>query len=141
MRVGSLASARPAPIDRNNVTTVNVYGNRNSAPHAQISRFGQTIAAGKKGSLTGASVYIQRVTAAAAVGFPNFIVTMNTGGGNAALLIAQLRDNVVGTQVNQVYSGSATFTAGTYIAGFSEQNDTGGTVDLFGAAVIQEFDA
>jgi hypothetical protein len=141
VRVASLGVARPAPIDRNNTTTVNAYGARGTAPHVQTSRFSQTIASGKKGSLTGAMAYVQRTTAATTVTFPNIIVTLNTGAGNNPLLNVQLRDNVVGTVVHQVYGGSATFAAGTVISAFSEDGSTGGTIDYFATAVVQEFDA
>jgi hypothetical protein len=86
-------------------------------------------------------VYVQRATAATSASFPNLIVTLNTGAGNNTLLIAQLRDNAVGTVVHQVYSGSATFSAGTVISAFSEDTSTGGTIDYFATTVVQEFDA
>lgn len=144
MKIGSLASARPAFYDRNATTLTQEYQNT-LAPHGFTVRFTSTIPSGKKAIVEFAYVGIQRQTAATTPGVCAGVVQVNSGGILLRSPYIDTKDNSVVPATTQIIqSANLTVYAGETIQAQSFDSSGGatpGTVYFVLQAKATQFDA
>jgi predicted Zn-dependent protease len=141
MKLGSLASARPDPIDRNATITVNIYLNQNLSPATVTERWSQTVASGKKAQISTMMASIIRCTTATVQEWAYVQVSVNTTGTNDGICIAQMGHNVVGYGDSQMVGVAGTYAAGSVIKGYTADLSTGGSTRVWVGATVMTYDA
>ena len=141
MRLASLASARPEPIDRNATITVSIYLNQNLSPATVTERWSQTIASGKKAQISTMMANIIRCTAATTVDWAFVAITVNSTGSNDTVCAAQFGHNDIGYGNSHVVGVAGTYSAGSIIKGYTADLSTGGSTRVFVGATIMTYDA
>jgi hypothetical protein len=141
MRLASLASARPEPIDRNATITVSIYLNQNLSPATVTERWSQTIASGKKAQISTMMASIIRCTTATVPEWAYVQVSVNTTGTNDGICIAQMGHNVIGYGDSQMVGVAGTYGAGSIIKGFTADLSTGGSTRVWVGATVMTYDA
>ena len=141
MKLGSLASSRPDPIDRSATITVNQYLNQNLAAASITERWSQTIASGKKAQISTLVVSIIRCSVATSADWAYVQVSVNTTGTNDPIAIAQFGHNVVGYGDTHVLGIAGTYNAGSIIKGYTVDYSTGGSTRVFVGATVMSYDA
>lgn len=142
MRVGSFAVARPAPADRNGLTTIQSYGPTTVAPHGGTVRFSFTVATGKKVSVLYTQVFVQRSTAATVDGLNRATIAVTPSGGSQSTLVSLPRvTNTVDNSQNLFLGTSLSLNAGDYVEASSFDVATGGSITLFMGMNLLTYDA
>ena len=142
MRVSSFAVARPAPADRNGLTTTQSYGPTTVASHGGTVRFSFTVATGKKVSVLYTQVFVQRATAATVDGLNRPTIAVTPSGSVQTTLVSLPKvSNTVDNSQTIAIGTSLSLNAGDYVEASSFDVATGGTITLFIAMNLLTYDA
>ena len=140
MRVGSLASARPAYYDRNAAAQTNEYYGGVS-PHAQTTRYTYTAPSGKKGVLEYGYVLLERTVAATVAGTVFGLVACQSGGITVRIPFFSTTTNTVGVVGSIHLPCAVTIYAGEQVQGITFDNSTLGTIYYTIQSKLTVFDA
>lgn len=140
MKLGSLSSARPSIYDRNATGTMLFYNANGVAPHAETTRWTQTVAAGKKAIVEGMYTAKWRDGAAGAASLVWSMVKITSGGNTA--VVSGIIDAQATTYITSYMglAGAMTIYAGETVFGVTADISTGGTNAYWNTAKITTFD-
>jgi hypothetical protein len=142
MRLGSLASARPAAYDRNQSTVLKSFSSFAVGPHAYVTRWTQTIASGKRAVVTSAQIWTQRFSAATSIGQLLYEISVTPSGGSGVPFLYIIdNDNTVNRVTNVVMSSGPYLQAGDVLYCNTQDSSTGGTVNIATSGSLALFDA
>lgn len=142
MRLGSLASARPAAFDRNPVQTIKQYAAFSVAPHVYTTRWTYTVPAGKRAVMTSAHMWSQLYIAATVVGQRQGDISIAPlGVSQTAVINYYDTDNTANRQIQTYLSQGPLLNATDVITAQTRDSSTGGAVNLSMSATFTEFDA
>lgn len=141
MKLGSLASARPAYWDRNPTERADTYENT-LAPHSYTTRFTYTVAAGKKAFVDTAFCATIRGTVATVAGdVLSKIALTPISATTVPLIRANQYANTYGEKTYQNLGGSILVLAGGVLIGQTYDSSTGGQCAYNLSYHLVEFDA
>ena len=140
MKLGSLASARPAYYDRNAASVLQTYS-ATPGPHGYTTRWTYTVAAGKKLIVEASSITMGRSTIATVAG--QYYTQISTFVGADSQLIGWTAsvDNTVGLPNFVQMATQATIYAAEVVSCATQDPSTGGTVNFLASLKGTLFDA
>ena len=141
MKLGSLASARPAYYDRAATTKNLAFGTTSIAPHANTTRFTYTVPAGRKMFVESLNVSSFRETIATVAGQQFLNIVVYDGTTYCNLIALYYYTTAVGSVQSQILGNGATVYAGHQVIGATWDFCTGGAQDLRLSAKGSEYDA
>lgn len=140
MRVSSFAVARPALYDRNAQSVINFYYAA-VGPHAAVSRFSYTVAAGKKLNIEVQFARLSRTVAATVAGQYHAEMSISTGASTILTTSIHTTDNLTTGQVSAFGAPPITVYASESASGITYDTSTGGTVEYYVGHKATLFDA
>lgn len=133
MRVGSLASARPAYYDRNATSIFQSYNNT-LAPHATTQRYIYTVASGYKLLAELSEAVFMAITAATTVSRCRVDVEVTNGTvTTSTCAVDTIPNNTVNYYYQMLQPSAVTVYAGESVQGYTTNLSTGGTMFMASA--------
>ena len=127
MKLGSLASARPAWYDRNSVEGSAAFA-ANNGGFTNGFQFTYTVPTGKLFNIDSGFVGLWTSVAATANGFDQVALIFTPSGGSATTLLdGRLYIETAGLSVTQNFAGTVLMYPGGTIQGYAYSGQTGGT--------------